>query len=532
MRSRVAATFLASTTRTARASRGTTCSDRRFRAEGTGHLHLRSSVGMSNPKRRKRRVVRALALLGVGLVAALVPASPASAHASFVEASPAPGVGLAQAAGEVVIRFTEPLVRDLSKIEVVDREGNDVTRAPTLPVEGDPQAMRRPLGLLSPGAYQVRWTTVSPLDGHTLKGRYTFAVGTAASPLDSVDDGPVDSEGWLGLAGRFTALAGLTLWAGLAFASQVALRAGVPERRLRILGRVAPTLVAAGTATALASSALVATGSLGALDTVALASNSGRLRLALVMAGVAGAAVGWARRRVSWAFAAGALLAEAASGHAASSPLPPVAIPSFAVHLAAVGVWVLGVAAALLSSRRLRSTLAAFAPYAVIAAGVVGLTGVANAFLELENLGDLTATGYGQVVVAKAVAFGTIALFGLLHHLARKRSDTPTGFLRLAVGGEAAALATRSKAEKAGGGVGAFPCQMVEETEQGDGAESDRLGDHHLPVAGGGEVTEVLQLEERVGHPGEADHAGGDDGVGGEGGEGGAQAPAWSASPG
>src|SRR5680860_1551536 len=77
MRSRVAATFLASTTRTARASRGTTCSDRRFRAEGTGHLHLRSSVGMSNPKRRKRRVVRALALLGVGLVAALVPASPA-----------------------------------------------------------------------------------------------------------------------------------------------------------------------------------------------------------------------------------------------------------------------------------------------------------------------------------------------------------------------------------------------------------------------------------------------------------------------
>lgn len=152
--------------------------------------------------RLPRRFRPVLVALIAGAVLVVTAATPAGAHASFVRANPGPGVGLVQAPGDMVIRFTEPLVRELSRIEVADRKGADATRRPTQPVEGDPQAMRRPLGLLSPGEYTVRWTTVPPLDGQTLKGAYTFAVGTSATPADTVADGPIDSEGWLGLTGR------------------------------------------------------------------------------------------------------------------------------------------------------------------------------------------------------------------------------------------------------------------------------------------------------------------------------------------
>lgn len=395
---------------------------------------------MTSPMTRRRRVAQLVMVATVGLLAVLVPALPASAHASFVRATPNPGSGLVQAPGEVVIRFTEPLVRELSKIEVVDRDGNDVTRGPTMPVEGDPQAMRRPLGLLSPGGYEVRWTTVSPLDGHTLKGRYTFAIGTVATPVDTVEAGPIDSEGWLGLVGRFVALGGLTIWGGHAVVSNVAARAGVPRRRLRMIGRVAPLAVAVGTAASLGSSALVATGSLGAFETVAFASTSGRLRVGLVAVAALAATVAASRRWLQRVLVAGALLLEVGSGHAASSPVPPLATASFALHLAAVGVWVFAVVAAILASGHLRQTLAAFTPYAVSAAAVVGLTGVANAVIELEDLSDLTETGYGKALVAKSVGFVLIALFGLIHYTARKHPQIGLDVLRLQVRGEFVAV--------------------------------------------------------------------------------------------
>ena len=367
-----------------------------------------------------RLVVAGLLLVGAVLG---VPAGPAGAHASFVKASPAPGRGLVQAPGDVVIRFSEPLVRDLSRIEVVDRTGTDVTRGPTQPVQGDDRALRRPLRPLPPGGYTVRWTTVSPLDGHTLKGSYTFAVGTGASPTDTVADGPVDSEGWLGLFGRLAALGGLTLWLGIVLVGRRAVAAGAPRRPLTVLRRGAPLAVGAGTLASLVSGSLVASGSLAGLDSVVLASASGRWRLLLVA--VAGVAAAWSpSRSVPRVLLAGvAAQAEAASGHAASSPVPVLATASFAVHLAAVGVWVTAVVAALLAEGHRRSVLARMSPWAIGAASVVGLTGVANAAIELQHPSDLVNTGYGRAVLAKAVAFGLMAAFGALHARRRRRAS-------------------------------------------------------------------------------------------------------------
>jgi copper transport protein len=256
-------------------------------------------------------------------------ASPAWAHAELADASPAPGSGLPQAPGAVVVRFNEPLNRRLSSIEVLDASGRDVGEGPTRAVEGDPNAMKRRLGLLSPGVYTVEWITVSTVDGHTLHGSYSFGIGTSASADESVRASPIDSEGWLGLVGRFVALMGLTLWAGSAFMSGVARRAKVPELRLAWVMGFLPWAVFLGVAAAVTSSALVSSRSLAGVPDVLIGGSSGRWRAVLLAASLLGGVVGQGRARVQRLLVAVALVSEAASGHAASSPAPLAATVSF-----------------------------------------------------------------------------------------------------------------------------------------------------------------------------------------------------------
>lgn len=366
-------------------------------------------------------------------------AGPAAAHASFVSAEPSPGTGLPQAPGQVVLEFTEPLVRPPSRIEILDESGTDVGKGDTRAVEGDPTAMRRKLGLLAPGVYTVEWTTLSPVDGHTLTGSYKFAVGGATVGEEAVEADPLSSEGPLGLAGRFVALVGLGLWAGSAALDGVAARAGAPEQARRLLRRVGPPMAAGGTALSLASTALVATGSLSALGQVALSSQSGLLRTGLVAAGVVASLPPVAHRGGDRWLLLVALPAETASGHAGSNPEPLLAAASFTVHLAAVGVWGYAIAVGVLAGRRITQVLAAFVSYAVAAGVVVGLTGLANAALVLTGPGDLATTSYGRMVGVKTVALAVIAVLGLAHNRARTRGAGTRG-VRLAVRAEVVAI--------------------------------------------------------------------------------------------
>lgn len=154
------------------------------------------------------RRLRLLCAVAVVAGAVLLPAVPASAHASLVAATPPPGTALPQAPGAVVIRFTEPLNPRLSRIEVLDEDGCDVGAGKTTLVGDDATVLRRRLPLLEPGRFTVRWTTVSTLDGHMRRGSYVFGIGTTASAAQRVVDGPVASQGWPGLVGRFVALEG------------------------------------------------------------------------------------------------------------------------------------------------------------------------------------------------------------------------------------------------------------------------------------------------------------------------------------
>lgn len=376
-------------------------------------------------------------LLAWAILSLAVP-SAVAAHAELVLASPEPGTGLAQAPAAVVIKFSEPLNLALSRIQVLDSSGTDVGQGPTEAVAGDPNAARRALGLLPTGQFVVRWTSVSALDGHTLGGSYSFAVGTGASAETTLADSPLDSEGPLGLAGRFAALVALGAWLAASLLRGVSGRAGLDPTKVDRLARAAPAVAFAGTLVSLVSTTFVATGSITAIGGV-LSSPSGEARLVVLAATAIGVLVGGRSRPAGGLLAAAAIIADAASGHAASSAAPPIAIASFSLHLAAVGVWTYAIAASLFAARDLRRALGTFTPYAVVAAVVVALTGLVNAILELANPADLVETGYGLVLLAKSAAFVAMAGFGLLHFVWRRRPAILERRLRLPLRSEAVA---------------------------------------------------------------------------------------------
>ena len=373
------------------------------------------------------RLLKRTRLVGFALTVAaavLLPASPALAHAVVVEANPSPSTGLPQAPGAVVMSFSEPLNRRLSRIKVLSHAGRDVGVGPTRAVTGDARAMERKLGTLRPDLYTVSWTTVSSVDGHTLRGSYTFGVGVDPTNDIVTHDNPISSEGWPGLGGRLGALGGLVLWAGVAIAGPVARRGGIATGPLRRLARAAPGAALVGTAVSVVSASMVSSGSVARVGDVLTASSSGHWRMLVLAAAAAGLLVpsGWSA--VYQLLAGVALVAEAASGHAAGAAVPLVAIVSLVVHLCAVGVWVFAIVAcsmAGLSTGRdgLVRTLAALSPWAVGAAGIVLVTGVANAALELNGPAELASSGYGRAVAAKAGAFAAMACLGFLHRRRR-----------------------------------------------------------------------------------------------------------------
>ncbi|MDQ3991944.1 MAG: copper resistance protein CopC, partial [Actinomycetota bacterium] len=149
---------------------------------------------------------------------------PAEAHAAFVSSEPEPGAELSSAPGIVVLRFSEPLVRDLSSVAVI-LPGDERIEGR---VSGD-RRMEARLTTNAPGVYRVEWATVSPLDGHTLRGEFRFGVG--------IDPGP-DAEGGSAVAPGPTDLA---LAAGRTL-EYVALLLALGMVLIRHLGRRSPEL--------------------------------------------------------------------------------------------------------------------------------------------------------------------------------------------------------------------------------------------------------------------------------------------------
>ena len=155
-----------------------------------------------------------------------------------------------------------------------------------------------------------------------------------------------------------------------------------------------------------------------------LAAGRGALLTVACAAGVLGCAVARLRDpdlvaiRVVLVIALLGMLTPGVTGHASSSASHEVAVTTVALHVAAASLWVGGLGAILVLLGRRRELLARALPRFSTLAGaclaVVTISGLLTAQVRLGSWAALFLTGYGALVIAKAVALGLLGGLGLL----------------------------------------------------------------------------------------------------------------------
>jgi copper transport protein len=397
------------------------------------------------------RIAARVVVILIGLVlAVLVPAAPAGAHAYLVKSSPGDGAVLDAAPALLTLSFTESVELSATHIDIVDGDGRRfaVTSITTRSTEGDTESPMDVLAGLPPlpaNTYHVTWRTVSSDDLHATTGNLVIGVQrqVAAATRPPGPGGPSPLE---------TLLRGLVLL-GLSTA----------------IGGVAMALLAGGTAPALrpalsdvaASGAVLASVAAPAQLWSQVSGVSGGLlwqqatsgRWLLREAGLLGLVAGmlWLRaalRRHSAMPAGPAAVVAAAAGaaalgtellgHAFGTAVFSIVVGS--LHILAAGAWaggVIAVALAFVPALRAgddRSSLAAllrsFAVLAVAAVTTLAVTGLLMTGAQVATVDALLSTPYGLLLLAKVAAVIVAGLLGL-RTARRLRGAGPVPWRRL-----------------------------------------------------------------------------------------------------
>jgi copper transport protein len=143
-------------------------------------------VVFANRRTVLRRAIAAFGAVLAAVVALVALASPASAHASLVDSSPAPSSVLTDPPEQVLLRFDEAVEAELGGIEVVAAASSErVDVGPARLVAGDDTRVVASLPELEEGTYVVVWRVTSA-DGHPVRGAFSFQVGEGAA-TDTTD---------------------------------------------------------------------------------------------------------------------------------------------------------------------------------------------------------------------------------------------------------------------------------------------------------------------------------------------------------
>jgi copper transport protein len=353
----------------------------------------------------------------------LVPAAHASeGHPEFASASPAPAQQLAEAPASVRVEFTEQIQPEASRLVVL--LGNATVSLPSRASDRTLEA-----GLkdgLGPGVYSVRWTVVTPSDGHATEGGYEFAVGNYTADGLFVDG---DGTRWPEVLPRALQYAGLALMAGALSSFLLRWLGPRPASRLTLLGASA---VAGGVAilwTRLQETSGVGNAAFAATDAGAFLF----LRGLLGAAGVVLAAI-WAsrERRVPGSQAHALVLAaflpviawtSGSTSHASAAGI--VGSASDAIHLLAGATWMgaLGILAWRLlrtpddaEARQAGQAFGRLAIASVVALTVAGLATL-SVIVGLSRLGNAAfwQSPYGLLLLAKVLLLLAMLFVAAIH---------------------------------------------------------------------------------------------------------------------
>jgi copper transport protein len=370
---------------------------------------------------------RLAAGLAIAVVATIVVADSVRAHAELVASTPAADSVLEQSPDAIVLTFSEAVDIVDDSIRLVDSSGAPVDVGDVRRDDG-PDTVAVDVGADLTGTYVVAWRVVSA-DAHPISGTFTFSVGAAtATDPDLVAEllaGSADtdsSSGWLGV-GRWLSYAGVAVLVGGFIILALCAPTLLATRRTRLLLIVAADAAAIGTAVMIgAQAAILGDGPFDPDAWVSVAeSRAGRWWLVrLVLLAVAPLLVAGFRRlldRRAFIAAAGGygavlLAVVAAGGHAVTGRAVAVGFLATLVHLAAMSIWVGGIVAIVVVVGRngLWAAVTRFSPIALGAVVALAITGVVNAWRQLDGLDSITDSTYGKWLLVKVLLVGVVVV--------------------------------------------------------------------------------------------------------------------------
>ncbi|MFN2345605.1 MAG: copper resistance CopC/CopD family protein [Dermatophilaceae bacterium] len=308
---------------------------------------------MTSTRTLARRFSLLSLVLASALIAMLMTAAPAQAHASLLSTDPVADALYDEGPGSVSLRFSEPVGIELGGVRVFGPDGQRVDSGVSRQIDGG-ETISADLDARAMGTYTVAWSVVSA-DSHVLSGTFLFHFGgrSGAADVGTEAAAEVGVARWLA---RWSLLAGTTLLGGLAvFRAATGTRVSLHRGRASQLALAASALLVIGAALKLVGHVADASGRtlLGALPLLGEAvvgTRAGTLdgmRL-LVAGGALTAALLW-RRRFAVPLALVSVLVVmvtlALGGHAWTSSVPALTVAVDVVHHAAAAVWIGGVAA-------------------------------------------------------------------------------------------------------------------------------------------------------------------------------------------
>ncbi|HEY5660633.1 MAG TPA: copper resistance protein CopC [Gaiellaceae bacterium] len=421
-----------------------------------------------------------LGLAFLAVVVALALPAAAWAHAGLVRTVPQANVVLDRAPPAVRLTYTEAVEPRFAAISATNAAGAQQTTGAPRRSPTDAKTLVVPLDHLSEGWYLVYWRVIS-VDGHPVRGAFTFAVGPNPGPqpqfvIPSISETAATPRL---IAARSVVFVAIMAAIGLfilriATARPVVQR--VPESRLRplditfgvasLLGLVAiPVYLVMATAQFALRSAF----DLGALFPLLRASAFGRglvdLEIVFALFVLAGGLSLWIdrpereRRSIaellsvtgSIGAAAAVLLVPGLAGHAAqTSPRGAMLLFDW-LHLAAGSIWVGGLIGLLVLwrsfpvARRVAGLVICvprFSNTAFVSVLVLIGSGIGASLVHLPTFASLWQTSYGQALLVK-ISLLCVALLLAAVNLLRTRPRLAAYRERPELGPGAAALLRR-----------------------------------------------------------------------------------------
>jgi copper transport protein len=381
----------------------------------------------------------------VGAVAAAALSLPAAAfaHAALLSTTPSASVVVDSSPPQVALVYSEAVEPRFAIVSVTDAAAHPQTAGPPHRSPANADELDVPLKHLRQGWYLVVWRVIS-VDGHPVRGAFTFAVGPNEGPapqfkIPSLSETAATPQL---VTARWIVFLSLMAAIGIFVLRIAVVRPlhGAP-RALTVAFWVALALafvaVPVYTLLATAEFALRSFWSLDALVPLMRTSAFGRgyldLELLLALFAVAAGVALWVdrpdreRRSVAEllalcgaALAAGAvLLVPGTAGHAAQTAPRPLALALDWLHLLAGSLWIGGLIGLLVLWRSLPATrrlaglivcVPRFSNLAFTSVIVLFGTGVGASILHLPTLASLWQTSYGQAIIVKASLLGCAIL--------------------------------------------------------------------------------------------------------------------------